>query len=218
MSKPDLPIEYSEEYDAEVDKIVEAAPELELEPKKKRKTKAVTEQKPAEINNLQVQETEVKKAKPRKRTIKPKIEAPVGEIVIPPEVKIVEEVPKPQEILSNVPAITAQDILTKSEQELKAQTGMSKRETNNLLQQLRIITTILLGKKSNKELSQTLQMDKSFASKQVRELEEQGLVKKESEGREVRYEVDQFNLMKLLQSKIVIKWKKEGVKKKDGSE
>lgn len=100
--------------------------------------------------------------------------------------------------------ISAQELLDKTPKELEAQMG--KREAHNLLQQMRIITAILLGKKKNKELSQVLDTDKSFTSKQIGELEAQGLVKREGTGRDVTYEVDQFNVMKFLQSKIIIKW------------
>ncbi|MFH0869053.1 MAG: winged helix-turn-helix domain-containing protein [archaeon] len=111
---------------------------------------------------------------------------------------------------SPVPVLTAQDILTKSEKEIRdLEKSESKRDANNLAKNLRIITAILLGKKKNKELSQALQTDKSFTSKQVRELEEQGLVKREGEGKDVSYEVDTWNVLKFLQSKVVIKWKKE---------
>ena len=103
--------------------------------------------------------------------------------------------------------LTAHDILTKSEQELKA-IDVSKREAHNLLQDMRIITAILLGKKKNKDLSQVLQTDKSFTSKQIKDLEDQGLVKREGEGKDVNYEVDTWNVLKFLQSKVVIKMNK----------
>ncbi len=98
-----------------------------------------------------------------------------------------------------------------SESELQ-KLGVGKREANNLAQTFRIITAILLGKNKNKELAQALNTDKSFASKQVKELEEQGLVKKEEDGREVKYVVDPFNVMKFLQSKVIIKVKNAPVK------
>ena len=53
-----------------------------------------------------------------------------------------------------------------------------------------------------------LNTDKSFTSKQIKSLEEQGLIKREGEGKETKYEVDRFNVMKFLGSKIVIKWSK----------
>lgn len=106
-------------------------------------------------------------------------------------------------------SLTAQEILDKSEKEL-AELGVGKREAHNLAQTFRIITAILLGKNKNKDLAQALNTDKSFASKQVKELEEQGLVKKEEDGREVKYIVDSFNVMKFLQSKVVIKVNKKG--------
>lgn len=104
--------------------------------------------------------------------------------------------------------LTAQDVLDKSESELE-KLGVGKREANNIAQTFRIITAILLGKNRNKELAQTLQTDKSFVAKQVKELEERGLVKKEEDGREVRYVADQFNILKFLQSRVVITSKKE---------
>lgn len=113
-------------------------------------------------------------------------------------------------------SIKAQDILTKSEEELKAQEQKgSARETHNLLKSLKIITAIMLGKDKNKELARVLQTDKSFTSKQIKELEEQGLVKKEGEGRETKYVIDPFNLLKFLQTKVVIKWGKKEEKTQD---
>ncbi|MBI4096075.1 MAG: winged helix-turn-helix transcriptional regulator [DPANN group archaeon] len=112
-------------------------------------------------------------------------------------------------------SITAQELLDKSESELE-KLGVGKREANNIAQTFRIITAILLGKNRNKELAQTLQTDKSFVAKQVKELEERGLVKKEEDGREVRYVADQFNILKFLQSKVVITSKKEAEVKEGG--
>ncbi len=116
----------------------------------------------------------------------------------PPEIKAEEK----------LKTITAQEILDKPESELK-ELGVGKREAHNIAQTFRIITAILLGKNKNKDLAQTLHTDKSFVAKQVKELEERGLVKKEEEGREVRYVADQFNILKFLQSKVVITSKKE---------
>src|SRR3989344_4310667 len=110
--------------------------------------------------------------------------------------------------------LTAQDILTKSAEELKAELPQEgARETHNLLKSMKIMTAIMLGKDKNKELARALDTDKSFTSKQIKELEEQGLVKREGEGRETKYVVDQFNLMKFLQTKVVIKWGKKEEKK-----
>lgn len=118
--------------------------------------------------------------------------------------------------------IMAQEILEKPLQELKQEAN--KRETHNLLQDLRIITAIMLGKDKNKELSQALNTDKSFTSKQIRQLEDQGLVHRQGEGKETRYEVDRFNVMKFLESRVVIKWGKDekdsaqqNMEKKDGT-
>ncbi|MCX6774645.1 MAG: winged helix-turn-helix domain-containing protein [DPANN group archaeon] len=104
--------------------------------------------------------------------------------------------------------ITAQDLLEKSRKEIEAQLG--KRETNSQMKKMKIITAILLGKKRNKDLAQVLDTDKSFATKQIKEMERQGLVTREGVGKDVTYEVDQFNVMKFLQGKVVIK---TGVKK-----
>jgi len=84
----------------------------------------------------------------------------------------------------------------------------SSRETRKIVRDLKIITAIALGKNRNKDLAKLLDTDKSFASKKVKELEAQGLVRKEGEGRDVRYEVNEFNVMKFLQSQVVIKWRK----------
>lgn len=109
--------------------------------------------------------------------------------------------------------LTAHDLLTKSESEIKEikkeQEKEGKRETHGVLKDLKIITAIMLGKKSNKELSQVLDTDKSFTSKQIKHLEEKGLVHKTGEGKKTQYEVNEFNVMKFLTSKIVLKWDKK---------
>jgi|TARA_Y100000034_G_C6900017_1_gene415901 DNA-binding MarR family transcriptional regulator len=91
----------------------------------------------------------------------------------------------------------------------------SKRDAKKVMRDLRIITAISLGKNRNKDLAKVLDTDKSFASKRVKELEEQGLIRKEGEGRDVRYEVNEFNVFRFLQSKVVIKWGKEKEKAED---
>ena len=93
-----------------------------------------------------------------------------------------------------------------------------KRDAHNLLKELKIITAILLGKNKNKELAQVLDTDKSFTSKQIKGLEEKGLVKREGSGRDVEYSVDNFNVMKFLQSKLVVKWKAKETVKEDQAE
>lgn len=123
---------------------------------------------------------------------------------------------KPIDVLKKIEAeekkdITAQDVLEKSEEEL-----LKKRETHKLLNQLKIILAIALGQQKNKDLAKILNTDKSFTSKQIKELEEQGLVKKEGSGKETTYQIDHFNVLNFLQSKVVIKWsKKEDVQKKE---
>ena len=66
-----------------------------------------------------------------------------------------------------------------------------------------------MGKDRNKELAKVLDTDKSFAAKKVKELEERGLIQKEGEGKETRYSVVNFNVLKFLQSKVIITVKKE---------
>lgn len=105
--------------------------------------------------------------------------------------KIEEEEKKP----------SAQEILEETEK-------LGKRDINKLLNQLKIILAISLGQQKNKDLAKVLDTDKSFASKQIKELEEQGLVKREGDGKEVTYKIDSFNVLKFLQSKVVIKWSK----------
>jgi DNA-binding HxlR family transcriptional regulator len=102
--------------------------------------------------------------------------------------------------------LTAQELLDKPLEELEKDIG--KREAHNLLKKMKIITAIMLGKNRNKELAKVLDTDKSFMSKQIKSLEEEGLVKKEGSGKETKYEVDRFNVMKFLESTVVIKWSK----------
>jgi DNA-binding MarR family transcriptional regulator len=84
-----------------------------------------------------------------------------------------------------------------------------KRQAKKLVRDLKIITAISVGKNRNKDLAKVLDTDKSFASKKVKELEEQGLIRREGDGKEVRYELNEFNIVKFLQSKVVIKWQEE---------
>jgi len=84
---------------------------------------------------------------------------------------------------------------------------LSSRENKKIVRDLKIITAISLGQNRNKDLAKVLDTDKSFASKKVKELEEQGLIRKEGEGKEVRYEINKFNVIRFLQSRVVIKWK-----------
>jgi len=89
-----------------------------------------------------------------------------------------------------------------------------RREAKKLVRDLKIITAISVGKNRNKDLAKVLDTDKSFASKKVKELEEQGLIRREGYGKEVRYELNEFNIVKFLQSRVVIKWQE---KKKNNS-
>jgi len=89
-----------------------------------------------------------------------------------------------------------------------------RREAKKLVRDLKIITAISVGKNRNKDLAKVLDTDKSFASKKVKELEEQGLIRREGDGKEVRYELNEFNIIKFLQSRVVIKWQE---KKKNNS-
>lgn len=87
--------------------------------------------------------------------------------------------------------------------------SLSKRDEKKLMRDLKIITAISMGKDRNKELAKVLDTDKSYAAKRVKELEDLGLVNREGEGKETRYRVNEFNVLKFLQSKVVIKWKKD---------
>ncbi|MEM2954690.1 MAG: winged helix-turn-helix domain-containing protein [Candidatus Nanoarchaeia archaeon] len=98
---------------------------------------------------------------------------------------------------------SAQEILEKD-----ADTLLGKRDTYKLLNQLKVILAIALGQQKNKDLAKVLNTDKSFTSKQIKELEEKGLIKKEGSGKETTYKVDHFNVLNFLQSKVVIKWNK----------
>jgi len=89
-----------------------------------------------------------------------------------------------------------------------------RREANKLVRDLKILTAISVGKNRNKDLAKVLDTDKSFASKKVKELEKQGLIRREGYGKEVRYELNEFNIIKFLQSRVVIKWQE---KKKNNS-
>ena len=89
-----------------------------------------------------------------------------------------------------------------------------RREAKKLVRDLKIITAISVGKNRNKDLAKVLDTDKSFASKKVKELEKQGLIRREGEGKEVRYEINEFNVVKFLQARVIIKWPE---KKKDNS-
>jgi DNA-binding MarR family transcriptional regulator len=89
-----------------------------------------------------------------------------------------------------------------------------RREAKKLVRDLKIITAISVGKNRNKDLAKVLDTDKSFASKKVKELEKQGLIRREGDGKEVRYELNEFNIVKFLQSRVVIKWQE---KKKNNS-
>tara|TARA_Y100000310_G_C20493108_1_gene720222 strand:+ start:91 stop:417 length:327 start_codon:yes stop_codon:yes gene_type:complete len=87
------------------------------------------------------------------------------------------------------------------------------RAEKKMLNDLRIITAISLGQDRNKELARFLDTDKSFTSKKVRKLCEEGLVFKEGEGKDVRYTVNRNKVLNFLQSRVVIKWqKKEPIK------
>lgn len=94
----------------------------------------------------------------------------------------------------------------------------SKREAKKMVKDLKIITAISLGKDRNKELAKVLDTDKSFAAKKVKDLEERGLVHREGTGKETRYRVDVFNVMKFLQSKVIITTKKQSKKKEEPKE
>lgn len=122
-----------------------------------------------------------------------------------------EQVIDDKEIKLTYRPITAHDLLIKSEEEIKEikkkkEDSSGKRETHKTLKDLKILAAIMLGKKSNKELSKVLDTDKSFTSKQIKQLEKEGLVHKTGEGKKTKYEVNEFNVMKFLTSKVVFRW------------
>lgn len=90
-----------------------------------------------------------------------------------------------------------------------------KREDSKLIKYMKILTAISLGKDRNKEIAKMLDTDKSFAAKKIKEMEEQGLIYKEGEGKETRYAVNKFNVLEFLQGKVVIKWPEELKKEKE---
>ena len=186
------------EEDEEIERIVNTGKTIDMEPQ----GKAVYKDKASEL----------KKKQQISDDIIIDVQQEIDKIIQEEEItniNIQKEAEKSQILEEKKPTLTAHDILTKSEKELKQIAEPDKRESHNLLRDMRIITAILLGKKQNKDLSKVLDTDKSFMSKQISELEDRGLIKKEFSGREVNYEVDQFNVMKFLQTKVVIKWKSD---------
>jgi predicted transcriptional regulator len=87
-----------------------------------------------------------------------------------------------------------------------------------LVKDLKILTAISLGKDRNKELAKVLDTDKSFTSKKVKELEEQGLISKVGDGKETRYRINPFHVMQFLQSTVVITGKKRRSKNESKEE
>ena len=84
-----------------------------------------------------------------------------------------------------------------------------KRETKKVMRDLKIITAISVGKNRNKDLAKVLDTDKSYAAKKIKELEKRGLVNKEGSGKDVRYSVNEFNVLKFLQSRVIITWQEK---------
>ena len=70
-----------------------------------------------------------------------------------------------------------------------------KREAKKLMRDMKIITAISVGKNRNKDLAQVLDTDKSYAAKRIKELEKRGLVNKQGTGKEVRYSINEFNVL-----------------------
>ncbi|MBD3263050.1 MarR family transcriptional regulator [Candidatus Woesearchaeota archaeon] len=119
--------------------------------------------------------------------------------------------------------ITAHDLLTKSEEEIKEKAeqqkqSMDTRERHKLMKNMKILAAIMLGKKSNKELAKVLDTDKSYASKQIKKLQKEGLVHKKGEGRKTEYEVNEFNFINFLTSKVKLRWGGKKKSKKRGDE
>jgi len=83
------------------------------------------------------------------------------------------------------------------------------REEKKAIKDLKIITAISLGTDKNKELARLLDTDKSFAAKKIKELEKRGLVYKEGIGKDTRYKVNQPGVMRFLQRRVTIRWRKQ---------
>lgn len=141
------------------------------------------------------------------------------------EAEIDDIIDKGKDIELTYKPITAHDLLTKSEEEIKQEVEKrnieeesgGKRDTQKVLKDLKILTAIMLGKKSNKELSKVLDTDKSFTSKQIKKLEKEGLVHKTGEGKKIKYEVNEFNVMRFLTSRVVFRWGKGKTQVEQGS-
>ena len=84
-----------------------------------------------------------------------------------------------------------------------------KREAKKLMRDMKIITAISVGKNRNKDLAQVLDTDKSYAAKRIKELEQRGLVNKQGTGKEVRYSINEFNVLKFLKSRVIITWQEK---------
>lgn len=84
------------------------------------------------------------------------------------------------------------------------ETKKGKREANNFIRDLKIITAISLGKNRNKDLAKVLDTDKSHASKKIKELEIKGLVTKLRDGKKVIYKLNSSAVSRLLHSRVVI--------------
>lgn len=95
------------------------------------------------------------------------------------------------------------------EKEALAKQALSKltREEKLALRDLKIITAISIGKTRNKEIAKLLDTDKSYTSKRIKALEEQGLVFKEGDGKNTRYQVNQPRVLRFLTKKVSIKYR-----------
>ncbi len=82
------------------------------------------------------------------------------------------------------------------------------RKEQKIMKDMKIITAISMGQDRNKDIAKVLDTDKSFASKKIKDLEDRGLIFREGEGKETRYKVNPSAVMRFLQAKVVIKWKK----------
>ena len=47
------------------------------------------------------------------------------------------------------------------------------------------------------------------AAKRIKELEQRGLVNKQGTGKEVRYSINEFNVLKFLKSRVIITWQEK---------
>lgn len=84
-----------------------------------------------------------------------------------------------------------------------------EKDEKKVVRDLKIITAISVGKDRNKDIAELLDTDKSFASKKINKLCEEGLIFKEGEGKDTRYRLNPSRILGFLQRRVVIKWERK---------